>query len=216
MTTIPKTMHAIICHAPDDYRLQEYPAPTPSPGEILLRTHSVGICASDLKCYLGAHLFWGDAHRKGYCQVPVIPGHEFVGEVESPVAHTLELRPHQQCGGLREIDFSVVTCAPCGMGRDHPEAAGAELSHRRRDVPMAPHRNPLGCAGRANHRKLQSAVRWDCVGLQHPDRVAVPEDGGKVVGFVYPVHEHGEVGLASVEHGTQATITLGRQGIPLL
>ena len=45
------------------------------------RTHSVGICASDLKCYLGAHLFWGDAHRKGYCQVPVIPGHEFVGEV---------------------------------------------------------------------------------------------------------------------------------------
>lgn len=81
MTTIPKTMRAIICHGPEDYRLQESPVPTPSPGEVLLRTHSVGICASDLKCYLGAPLFWGDAHRQGYCQAPVIPGHEFVGAV---------------------------------------------------------------------------------------------------------------------------------------
>ena len=81
---------------------------------------------------------------------------------------------------------------------------------------MAPHRNPLGRACRANGRKLQPSVGWDRVGLQHPDRVAVPEDGGKVVGFVHAVHEHGEVGLASVEHRTQATIALGRQGIPLL
>jgi hypothetical protein len=36
------------------------------------------------------------------------------------------------------------------------------------------------------------------------------------VGFVHPVHEHGEVGLPQVENGTQSTITLGRQGIPLL
>jgi len=54
MTTIPKTMHAIICHALEGYRLKNYPVPTPSHGEILLRTHSVGICASDLKCCLGA------------------------------------------------------------------------------------------------------------------------------------------------------------------
>jgi len=43
------------------------------------RTHSVGICASDLKCYLSVPLFWSDAHRN--CQAAVIPGHEFVGEV---------------------------------------------------------------------------------------------------------------------------------------
>ena len=81
MTTIPKTMRAIVCHAPRDYRLQDHAVVTPGPGEILLRTHTVGICASDLKCYLGAPLFWGDKHRAGYCQTPVIPGHEFVGEV---------------------------------------------------------------------------------------------------------------------------------------
>ena len=78
---LPKTMPAVICHGPEDYRLEEYAVPTPGPGEVVIRVKQVGICASDLKCYLGAPLFWGDEHRVGYCQPPVIPGHEFVGEV---------------------------------------------------------------------------------------------------------------------------------------
>lgn len=78
---LPKTMQAVVCYAPEDYRLEEYPVPQIGPGEVLLRVQSVGICASDLKCYLGAPLFWGDAHREGYCQAPIIPGHEFAGEV---------------------------------------------------------------------------------------------------------------------------------------
>jgi len=80
-TPLPKTMPAVICHGPQDYRLEEWAAPEPGPGEVVIRVKSVGICASDLKCYLGAPLFWGDEHRQGYCQAPVIPGHEFVGEV---------------------------------------------------------------------------------------------------------------------------------------
>ena len=79
--SLPKTMQAVICHGPQDYRLEEYPVPQPGPEEVVVRVRSVGICASDLKCHLGAPLFWGDAHREGYCQAPVIPGHEFVGEV---------------------------------------------------------------------------------------------------------------------------------------
>ena len=78
---LPKTMQAVVCHNPRDYRLQEWRVPQPAPGEVVVRVKSVGICASDLKCYLVGPLFWGDAHRDGYCQPPVIPGHEFVGEV---------------------------------------------------------------------------------------------------------------------------------------
>ncbi len=78
---LPESMRAVVCHGPHDYRLQEWPTPTPGPGEVLLRVASAGICASDLKCYHGAPLFWGDGGRKGYCQPPVIAGHEFVGEV---------------------------------------------------------------------------------------------------------------------------------------
>ncbi len=80
-TELPKTMQAVVCHGPEDYRLQEWNVPEPGPEEVVIRVKSVGICASDLKCYLGAPMFWGDAHRTGYCQPPVIPGHEFVGQV---------------------------------------------------------------------------------------------------------------------------------------
>lgn len=79
--TLPTSMRAVVCHGPEDYRLEERPVPRPGPGEVVIRVLSVGICASDLKCYTGAALFWGDEHREGYCQPPVIPGHEFVGEV---------------------------------------------------------------------------------------------------------------------------------------
>jgi erythritol/L-threitol dehydrogenase len=78
---LPKSMQAVICHAPRDYRLEEWPVPEPGPGEVLVRVKQAAICASDLKCYLGAPLFWGDSDRVGYCQPPVIPGHEFVGQV---------------------------------------------------------------------------------------------------------------------------------------
>jgi erythritol/L-threitol dehydrogenase len=78
---LPKTMPAIMCHGPKDYRFEERDVPKPGPGEVLIRVKSTGICASDIKCYTGAALFWGDEHRKGYCQAPVTPGHEFVGEV---------------------------------------------------------------------------------------------------------------------------------------
>ena len=78
---LPKSMAAVMCHGPEDYRLEERRVPQPGPGEVLVRVRSTGICASDIKCYTGAPLFWGDAHRPGYCQAPVTPGHEFVGEV---------------------------------------------------------------------------------------------------------------------------------------
>lgn len=79
--SIPKTMRAVVCYGPEDYRIQEVGVPTPGPEEVLVKVQRVGICASDLKCYQGAPLFWGDATRAAYCQSPVIPGHEFVGEV---------------------------------------------------------------------------------------------------------------------------------------
>jgi len=78
---LPKTMPAVMCYGPEDYRLEERPVPKPSAGEVVIKVKSTGICASDIKCYTGAALFWGDEHREGYCQPPVTPGHEFIGEV---------------------------------------------------------------------------------------------------------------------------------------
>lgn len=80
-TDLPNTMQAVMCYGAGDYRLEQVPVPSIGPGEVLVRVLSAGICAGDAKCYAGAPLFWGDANRQGYCQPPVIPGHEFVGEV---------------------------------------------------------------------------------------------------------------------------------------
>jgi threonine dehydrogenase-like Zn-dependent dehydrogenase len=78
---VPKRMQAVVCHGPQDYRLEEVEVPAVGPGEVLVRVLGAGICAGDAKCFGGAALFWGDEHQGGYCQPPVIPGHEFVGRV---------------------------------------------------------------------------------------------------------------------------------------
>ena len=34
---LPTTMVAVVCHAPEDYRLEELPVPEPGPGEVLVK-----------------------------------------------------------------------------------------------------------------------------------------------------------------------------------
>ena len=45
--TIPKTMAAVVCHTPEDYRPEEVRPPTLGTGEALLRVNGLGICAGD-------------------------------------------------------------------------------------------------------------------------------------------------------------------------
>ncbi|OMF32132.1 erythritol/L-threitol dehydrogenase [Paenibacillus sp. FSL H8-0548] len=78
---IPSTMNAIIAYTAGDYRYEVVPTPQPGPGEILIKVEGVGICASDVKAYSGAPMFWGDETQPAYVKAPVIPGHEFVGHV---------------------------------------------------------------------------------------------------------------------------------------
>lgn len=72
---------------------------------------SVGICASDLKCFLGAPVFWGDEHVEGYCQAPIIPGHEFVAEVVA-LGPGAEER-HGLKVGDRAVSEQIVPCGEC-------------------------------------------------------------------------------------------------------
>ncbi|XP_066274042.1 erythritol/L-threitol dehydrogenase-like isoform X2 [Branchiostoma lanceolatum] len=78
---IPTKMKGVVCYAPGDYRMEALDVPAVGPEEVLVRVTAVGICAGDAKCYAGAPLFWGDKDREPYCQPPIVPGHEFIGEV---------------------------------------------------------------------------------------------------------------------------------------
>jgi threonine dehydrogenase-like Zn-dependent dehydrogenase len=110
-TDLPKTMRSVMCYGPFDYRLEEIAVPSVKQDEVLVRILGAGICAGDVKCYAGAPLFWGDAHRQGYCQPPVTPGHEFVGEVVALAEGAAE--KHGLAVGDLATSEQIVPCWNC-------------------------------------------------------------------------------------------------------
>ena len=75
-------MTAIVCHGPEDYRVEQVARPAPKAREMVIRIAACGICASDCKCWGGAKMFWGAPGVPAYVKPPVIPGHEFFGTVD--------------------------------------------------------------------------------------------------------------------------------------
>mmetsp|Transcript_37749 Transcript_37749/g.150490 ORF Transcript_37749/g.150490 Transcript_37749/m.150490 type:complete len:174 (+) Transcript_37749:99-620(+) len=79
---VPEFMDAVVNYAPKDYRFShEVGVPKKPESGILVKVTGCGICASDVKCYEGAGRYWGDSVNEKWVQAPIIPGHEFVGEV---------------------------------------------------------------------------------------------------------------------------------------
>lgn len=123
---IDATMQVIRAHGPRDYRLEEIPVPQPGPGEILIEVEACGICASDMKCWLGGELFWGKNNAGGYCEPPAVAGHEFAGHVVALGEGAGEL--HAVELGDRVIAEQIIPCGECRfclsghywMCQDHP------------------------------------------------------------------------------------------------
>ena len=110
-----ETMQAVVCHGPEDYRVEDVARPRPGRGELLVRVGAAGICASDIKCYTGAPLFWGEAGSGGYCEAPVIAGHEFAGTVAelgegAGELHGVELGDHV-------VAEQIIPCRRCRFCR---------------------------------------------------------------------------------------------------
>lgn len=104
-------MQAVVCHGPEDYRLEDVAVPRPGPGEALVRVEAVGICASDLKCFHGAAKFWGTDDRPAWAETEVIPGHEFVGtvvELDDAAADRWRIGV-----GDRVVSEQIVPCWDC-------------------------------------------------------------------------------------------------------
>ena len=95
-------MKAWVLHGVGDLRLEEIPEPELKAGEVLVAVHAAGICGSDIpRIYkTGAHVD------------PLIPGHEFSGEVvkTGPGSDTKWL-------GKRVGIFAQIPCGRCGPCR---------------------------------------------------------------------------------------------------
>ena len=64
-------MKAYVLQNVGDVRLKEAEEPVPGDGEVVVKVRACGICGSDIP-----RIFQSGAHR-----MPLIPGHEFSGEV---------------------------------------------------------------------------------------------------------------------------------------
>lgn len=99
-------MKAVVVEEPNEVIVKEVPDPTPASGEALIKVEACGICGTDI------HVIRGEFEPTRY---PIIPGHEFCGEV-------VELG--DEAGNLKVGDFVAVdpslydgTCAQCREGR---------------------------------------------------------------------------------------------------
>lgn len=110
------TMRAVVCYGPGDYRVEEVPVPDPGPGEVLIEVGAAGICASDMKCFLGAPLFWGRDGKPGYVEAPFIAGHEYAGRVVALGEGAAE-RHHVKIGD-RVVAEQIVPCGECRYCRE--------------------------------------------------------------------------------------------------
>jgi threonine dehydrogenase-like Zn-dependent dehydrogenase len=107
-----KTMHALVAHAPYDYRYQEVPIPEVGAGEMLIKVLASGICAGDVKAYHGGIRIWGTSEHDRYIDAPVTGGHEFCGEVVrlGPGAEGFAL-------GERVVVEQILPCGECQFCR---------------------------------------------------------------------------------------------------
>src|SRR5438067_3798663 len=98
-------MRAVIIDAPTSVRVGSVPDPTPRSNELLIHVEACGICGTDL------HIVDGDSPLARY---PVIPGHEFAGEV---VALGRDIAQSNGIGGVNITVGSRVAIDPnlyCG------------------------------------------------------------------------------------------------------
>ena len=99
-------MKALEITRPGAARLVDRPEPTPAPGELLLRIHTVGYCGTDLSTYRG---------RNPLVTYPRIPGHEVAaviaglgdGVTDWTVGEQVLVFPYTECGA----------CSSCLAGR---------------------------------------------------------------------------------------------------
>jgi 2-desacetyl-2-hydroxyethyl bacteriochlorophyllide A dehydrogenase len=99
-------MKAVVVEKPNEVSVKEVADPTPAPDQALIKVEACGICGTDI------HVIRGEFAPTRY---PIIPGHEFCGEV---VAVGGEVR-NLKVGDFVAVDPSLFdgTCRQCRMGR---------------------------------------------------------------------------------------------------
>jgi L-iditol 2-dehydrogenase len=100
-------MKAVVFAEPGKLTVQDVPEPQVGPDEVLIRSKAVGICRSDFDLLAGEYvlpLHW-----------PIIPGHEYSGEVVEVGANVSDFAPGDRVVGECAVDWES-TCRSDGSG----------------------------------------------------------------------------------------------------
>jgi len=97
---------AVVIEEPNQVGIKQVPDPTPSAGEVVIQVEGCGICGTDI------HVIRGEFEPTRY---PIIPGHEFCGEVVAAGSAVRNLKT----GDFVAVDPSLFdgTCKQCRAGR---------------------------------------------------------------------------------------------------
>ena len=98
-------MRAQVLFKPDGIKhhplhLHDWDIPKPNPFQLLIKIHVCGICRTDL------HVVEGDLKLK---RLPIVPGHQVVGEIKECGAKVLDFKPGDRVG----VAWLQSTCRKC-------------------------------------------------------------------------------------------------------
>ena len=145
--------------------LRELPDPEPGPGEIVLRVTACAVCRTDL------HVVDGELTDPA---LPIIPGHEIVGEVLAAGPEATRFSPGDRVG-VPWLGWTCGACRYCATGRENLcdaarftgyqiDGGYAELARADERFAFAlpddiddAHAAPLLCAGLIGYRALRMA-----------------------------------------------------------
>src|SRR5438046_4159635 len=99
-------MQAVVSEAPNDLKVKKIDDPSPKIGEVVVKVEACGICGTDI------HVLEGEFAPTRY---PIVPGHEFCGEVLAVGAGVRNLA----VGDFVAVDPSLFCgrCRFCRIGR---------------------------------------------------------------------------------------------------
>jgi threonine 3-dehydrogenase len=92
-------------------QLREVPRPSLGINDVLIRVHRTGICGTDL------HIYQWDAWAQKTIPVPMVVGHEFVGEIVETGSNVTDFFPGQIVSGEGHVVCG--RCRNCLAGRRH-------------------------------------------------------------------------------------------------
>jgi len=106
-------MKAIVVHGPMDVHYEDVEVKKPGPGEVLIKVKAAGLCGTDADI-LSVEMFY---FTSGMAHLPIIPGHEWSGEIIEMGAGVKDFKAGDHVTG--ECTVSCGFCKACVSGKQN-------------------------------------------------------------------------------------------------